>query len=100
MLGSKVFQEAKCSRDQNVLRIKMFSGAKYESAKCAKEESVVGSKVGVSYSRTLDRGYWSTFYSSALSYNNLGRNVHDGAVAFESDTKRPLICNPVNHNAI
>ena len=22
------------------------------------------------------------------------------AVAFESDTKRPLICNPVNHNAI
>ena len=48
VLRSKVFHEAKCSRDQNVLRIKMFWGAKYESAKCAKEQSVLGSKVCVS----------------------------------------------------
>ena len=48
VLGSKVFQEAKCSRDQNVLRSKMFFEAKYESAKCAKQKSVLGSKVCVS----------------------------------------------------
>ena len=48
VLGSKVFQEAKCSRDQNVLRSKMFLEAKYESAKCAKQKSVLRSKVCVS----------------------------------------------------
>ena len=53
MLWSKVFQEAKCSREQNVLRSKMFLGAKYEFAKyefakCSKEQSVLGSKVCLS----------------------------------------------------
>ena len=48
VLGSKVFQEAKCSRDQNVLSSNMFLEAKYESAKCAKQKIVLGSKVCVS----------------------------------------------------
>jgi hypothetical protein len=59
VLRSKVFQEAKCageqsvsgrncSRDENVLRSKMFLEGKYESAKCAKQKNVLGSKVCVS----------------------------------------------------
>ena len=52
VLGSKVFQEAKCSRDQNVLRSKMFLEAKYESAMCAKQKSVLGSKVCVSQTKS------------------------------------------------
>ena len=47
-----MFQEAKCSREQNVLRSKMFLGEKYESAKCAKEQSVLGSKVCVSLAKS------------------------------------------------
>ena len=54
MLGSKVFQEAKSSKDQNVLRSKMFLEAKYESTKCAKQKSVLGSKVRVSQAKGFD----------------------------------------------
>ena len=43
--GSKLFLEANWCSDQNILRSKMFWGAKYESEKCAKEQSVPWIKV-------------------------------------------------------
>ena len=52
MLGSKVFQEANCSRDQNVLRSKILLDAKYASVKCAQQKSVLGNKVCVSLSHS------------------------------------------------
>ena len=67
--GSKVFQGAECSRKQNVLGskvlqeakrpgIKMFLGAKYETAKCVKKQSVMGSKVCLSRAKAQARKPW------------------------------------------